>query len=166
MTDVMSSQKRSALMSRIRGRDTKPELQIRKALWHAGLRFRLNVRKLPGRPDIVLPRWSAVILVHGCFWHRHEGCPLFRLPSTRTEFWDAKLAANHERDDRTARSLQADGWRVLTIWECALRAAAVDAGCRCVRWVQTGAPAAEMIGENGRIVLRQSDSRAPDSAAC
>lgn len=154
MTDVMSPEKRSALMSRIRGRDTKPELQIRKALWHAGLRFRLDVRSLPGRPDIVLPKWNAVIFVHGCFWHRHEGCQLFRLPSTRASFWDAKLAANHERDERTTKSLQTDGWRVLTIWECALRSAAGDAGHQCVQWIRTGAVTAEMVGENGKVVLR------------
>lgn len=150
----MSPEKRSALMSRIRGRDTKPEIQIRKALWHAGLRFRLNVRDLPGRPDIVLPRWNAAIFVHGCFWHRHEGCPLFRLPSTRTSFWDTKLAANRNRDDQAARSLEATGWRVLTIWECALKASEGDTGSCCIHWVRAGLPRAEVAGENGRVALR------------
>lgn len=149
----MSPEKRSALMSRIRGRDTKPELQIRGALWHAGLRFRLNVQSLPGRPDIVLPRWRAVIFVHGCFWHRHEGCPLFRLPSTRTSFWDEKLAGNRTRDDRAASCLEASGWRVLTIWECALRASAVDAGRLCVEWVRDCYETAEITCRSREVTL-------------
>jgi DNA mismatch endonuclease (patch repair protein) len=150
----MSPEKRSALMSRIRGRDTKPELLIRKALWHAGLRLRLDVRSLPGRPDIVLPRWNAVIFVHGCFWHRHEGCPLFRLPLTRTSFWDTKLTTNRERDDQAARSLETIGWRVLTIWECALRTSEADAGSCCIHWVRAGFPTAEIVGEGDRVAIR------------
>lgn len=153
MADVMSPEKRSALMSRIRGRDTKPELQIRKALWHAGLRFRLDVRSLPGRPDIVLPRWRAVIFVHGCFWHRHEGCPLFRLPSTRTSFWDEKLARNRLRDDLAASRLASSGWRVLTIWECALKASAVDAGRLSVEWVRNCRGSAEIMGKDRKAAL-------------
>jgi DNA mismatch endonuclease (patch repair protein) len=153
MADVMSPEKRSALMSRIRGRDTKPELQIRKALWHAGLRFRLNVQSLPGRPDIVLPRWGAVIFVHGCFWHRHEGCPLFRLPSTRTSFWNEKLARNRVRDEQATSSLAAAGWRILTIWECALRASPAEAGRLCVGWVRNYCGDAEIAGKDREVIL-------------
>ena len=108
------------MMSRIRGKDTKPEILLRKALHAEGFRYRLHDRKLPGRPDIVLPRWKAVILVHGCFWHGHH-CHLFRLPGTRTEFWRAKISGNRDRDDRNRQALLDQGWRFLEVWECAMR---------------------------------------------
>lgn len=107
-------------MSGIPGKDTKPEILLRKALHAEGFRYRLHDRKLPGRPDIVLPRWKAVILVHGCFWHGHH-CHLFRLPGTRTEFWRAKISGNRDRDDRNRQALLAQGWRILEVWECAMR---------------------------------------------
>jgi len=118
--DPLTRAERSALMSRIRGADTKPELVVRSALHRAGFRFRLHGRSLPGRPDIVLPKYGTVIFVHGCFWHRH-GCRLASEPRTRRDFWRAKFAANVARDSRNARALRALGWRVLTVWECALR---------------------------------------------
>lgn len=154
MADIMSPGKRSALMARIRARDTGPELLIRRALWHAGLRFRLNVKSLPGRPDIVLPKWNAAIFVHGCFWHRHEGCPLFRLPATRTEFWDTKLAGNRERDIRVLSDLRSGGWRVLIVWECALRHETSDTCRFCVDWVRGGAGSAEITAVDGSVALR------------
>ena len=107
-------------MSRIRGTNTKPEVLVRSALHRAGFRFRLYTRALPGRPDIVLPKHGVVIFVHGCFWHRH-GCSLSSEPATRRRFWQAKFDANVARDRRNARALRALGWRVLTVWECALR---------------------------------------------
>ena len=107
-------------MSRVRGKDTKPELLIRKGMHAAGLRYRLHDRRLPGTPDLVFPGSRSVIFVHGCFWHGHD-CPLFRLPATRTEFWATKIAANQARDIRAVADLRAMGWRVLTIWECAVR---------------------------------------------
>ena len=107
-------------MSRIRGTDTRPEVLVRSALHRAGFRFRLYTRCLPGRPDIVLPKYGVVIFVHGCFWHRH-GCALSSEPATRRAFWQAKFDANVARDKRNARALRALGWRVLTVWECALR---------------------------------------------
>jgi DNA mismatch endonuclease (patch repair protein) len=107
-------------MSRIRGKDTKPEMLLRRGLHATGLRFRLHVPELPGKPDLVFPRHHAVILVHGCFWHGHN-CPLFKLPATRPEFWAAKITGNQERDQRAAKALQAAGWRVLTVWECSLK---------------------------------------------
>ena len=109
------------MMRGIRGSNTQPELQVRKALHARGFRYRLNAKELPGRPDIILPKWRAVIFVHGCFWHAHRGCRYFRIPATRTAFWEQKLAANAERDARQIEQLLAMGWRVLVVWECALR---------------------------------------------
>jgi DNA mismatch endonuclease (patch repair protein) len=120
VADTISKAARSALMARIRGKDTKPEVAVRSALHRAGFRFRLYARGLPGRPDIVLPKHGVVIFVHGCFWHRH-GCSLSSEPATRRRFWQAKFDANVARDRRNARALRALGWRVLTVWECALR---------------------------------------------
>jgi DNA mismatch endonuclease (patch repair protein) len=118
--DVLTLEQRRHNMSRIRGKDTKPEMLLRRGLHACGLRFRLHVRSLPGSPDLVFPRHRAVILVHGCFWHGHN-CPLFKLPATRPEFWAAKIAGNRTRDQRTAAALRAAGWRVLTVWECCLK---------------------------------------------
>lgn len=136
MVDVMSVEKRSALMSRIRAKNTHPEMQVRKFLWRQGFRYRLHSPSLPGRPDLVLPRWQAVVFVHGCYWHYHEGCPLFRLPATRADFWLAKLSANRERDERSLRGLRSDGWRVAVVWECALRVDAEDTGHRLASWLR------------------------------
>ena len=121
MTDIISRHERSALMARIRSRDTAPELTLRRHLHRAGFRFRLHQRNLPGRPDIVLARYRAAIFVHGCFWHGHAGCPLAYVPKTRTEFWREKFEVNQQRDDRQAHLLSLAGWRVLIVWECGLR---------------------------------------------
>lgn len=118
--DVHTPERRSHNMSRIRSRDTKPEMVLRRALHARGLRYRLHVRSLPGTPDLVFPRRRAVILVHGCFWHGHD-CPMFRLPGTRTDFWRQKINGNVARDRRSAGALAELGWRQLTVWECALR---------------------------------------------
>ena len=112
---------RSRMMASIRSRDTTPELKVRRALFARGFRYRVNVKKLPGSPDLVFPGRRAVVLVHGCFWHSHQGCHYFRLPKTRTEFWSAKLAANAARDARDVERLRALGWRVAVVWECATR---------------------------------------------
>ncbi|WP_311734425.1 very short patch repair endonuclease [Cupriavidus alkaliphilus] len=111
---------RSRNMRAIRHKDTAPELQIRRALHARGFRFTLHNRKLPGTPDLVLPKYSAVVFVHGCFWHGHH-CPMFRLPSTRTDFWKAKIDANVRRDVLANETLLKDGWRVATVWECSLK---------------------------------------------
>ena len=108
------------MMSGIRSKDTKPELLIRKGLHVRGFRFRLHDKHLPGKPDLVLPKYSAVIFVHGCFWHRHD-CHLFKWPKTRREFWHKKLLRNQEKDVESYASLKKDGWYILTIWECALK---------------------------------------------
>lgn len=118
--DVHTPEQRSRNMSRVRGRDTKPELLLRRGLHAEGLRYRLHAKDLPGRPDLVFPARRAAVQVQGCFWHGHA-CPMFRLPATRTEFWAAKIAGNRARDVRTAGDLRDAGWRVLTVWECAVR---------------------------------------------
>lgn len=107
-------------MSRIRGKDTRPEVQLRKLLHAAGYRFRLHVRKLPGKPDIVLKKYKTAIFVHGCFWHRHEGCAGATMPKTRTEFWTAKFHETVQRDQRKREELENAGWQVITVWECNL----------------------------------------------
>ncbi|WP_257254063.1 very short patch repair endonuclease, partial [Endozoicomonas sp. SESOKO3] len=119
MTDVHTPVIRSKNMRAIRNRNTKPEILVRKLLHSRGFRFRLNVKTLPAKPDIVFPKYRAVILVNGCFWHGHD-CPVFRWPKTRTEFWKEKITGNQQRDKRNLMNLQAAGWRVLTLWECAL----------------------------------------------
>src|SRR5580698_1338192 len=120
MVDVLPSEQRRLNMSRIKGRDTKPEKLLRSALHARGLRFRLHRRDLPGRPDVVFVRSKVVVFVHGCFWHEH-GCSYSKLPATRTAFWKAKLAGNKQRDARTLEDLRDTGWRVVVVWECALR---------------------------------------------
>ncbi|MBS4095923.1 MAG: DNA mismatch endonuclease Vsr [Sulfuricella sp.] len=122
MVDVVDSATRSRMMSGIRGRDTKPEILIRRLLHRQGFRFRLHVRDLPGKPDIVLPRYRAVVFVHGCFWHGHD-CPLFKWPGTRPDFWHEKIKRNQANDNRAKETLLANGWRVGVVWECALRGA-------------------------------------------
>lgn len=118
--DIVDPATRSRMMSGIRGKDTKPELRVRSLLHRAGFRFRLHVQELPGKPDIVLPKFHAIVFIHGCFWHGHS-CPLFRLPSTRQEFWQSKIEKNRWNDQRAISDLASLGWRVAIIWECALR---------------------------------------------
>ena len=150
MTDVHDPATRSRNMAAVRARDTKPELMIRRALHGAGLRYRLNVRDLPGNPDIVLPRYRAVVFVHGCFWHRHE-CDLFRWPESRTEFWRDKLNANAARDMKTAEALEKAGWRQAVIWECALKGRKKrdfqDTMQRLIAWIRSGEQAITIGGE-------------------
>ena len=105
-------------MSRIRGKDTAPELIVRRAIWSEGFRYRLHDKQLPGQPDLVFPHLRTVILVHGCFWHAHEGCRNFRLPKTRTDWWEQKLMGNRARDEQVRKALEAAGWKVMVIWEC------------------------------------------------
>lgn len=113
-------------MARIRVKDTKPEMLVRKALFAAGFRFRLHRTDLPGAPDIVLPGRKLAIFVHGCFWHWHKACRFFKLPTSNTEFWRTKLERNVERDTRCILALRAAGWRVLVVWECATRDKTVE----------------------------------------
>ena len=125
MTDVHSAEARSRNMAAIRGKDTKPEILIRHALFSRGYRYRLHCAELPGKPDVVLPKYRAVIQVQGCFWHRHD-CRFFKWPATRPEFWRTKIEGNVARDQRALFQLKMQEWRVLIIWECALKKTSSD----------------------------------------
>jgi DNA mismatch endonuclease, patch repair protein len=120
MVDVVDTKTRSRMMSGIKSKNTRPELLIRKALFDKGFRYRLHAQYLPGKPDLVLPNYNAVIFIHGCFWHGHD-CHLFKWPSTRPDFWKSKINRNQEVDIRAYKNLIKDGWYILTIWECALK---------------------------------------------
>jgi DNA mismatch endonuclease, patch repair protein len=120
MVDIVDSATRSRIMSKIRSKNTKPEVKLRKALFALGLRYRLHVKNLPGKPDIILPKYNAVIFLNGCFWHGHD-CHLFKTPETRIEFWKNKLQRNREKDSENNESLRKIGWRIMTIWECSFR---------------------------------------------
>ena len=136
---------RSEMMSRIGARDTAPEMAIRKALHRAGYRFRLHRKDLPGRPDLVLPKHHAVIFVHGCFWHGHEGCRDFRFPKTNVAFWQNKIGRNIERDREALMKLASLGWRTLVVWECATGAKQLEkTASEIASWLQEQKPADEI----------------------
>ena len=120
MSDSISPEHRSWNMSRIRGKDTKIEVKVRKYLFSKGYRFRKNDKRYPGKPDVVLPKYHTVIFVNGCFWHQHEGCKNATMPKTRTDFWKEKLGRNVANDRKNVHLLEEDGWRVITLWECEL----------------------------------------------
>lgn len=151
MPDVVAPAVRSRMMAGIRGKDTKPELVLRRGLHRMGFRFRLHPKELPGRPDMVFPGRRAVILAHGCFWHGHD-CPLFRWPGTRQDFWRTKIEGNRARDSMVVQTLGNAGWRVLTVWECALRGAGrlelpavLEA---CAAWLRSTEPCGEIRGKS------------------
>lgn len=144
--DVFDPAKRSEVMARVRGKDTKPELTVRRHLHASGLRFRLHKIGLPGRPDIVFPSRRIVVFVHGCFWHGHEGCKRATIPATRPEFWRSKIEANRERDFRVTAQLEALGWIVRTVWECGITPEALDKLAEEIR----EAPRQGGGGEEGR----------------
>ena len=121
MADVHSKETRSYNMSRIRSKDTKPEMLVRKFLHKNGFRYRLHVKNLPGKPDIVLPKYKTVIFIHGCFWHGHEGCKKAALPTTRREWWTAKINSNIKNDEISTTILIKNGWNVLIVWTCDLQ---------------------------------------------
>lgn len=125
MTDVVDSKTRSRMMAGIKGKNTRPEILVRSALHRQGFRFKLHDKTLPGKPDLVLPKYKAIINIHGCFWHGHD-CKFFKVPSTRTAFWLAKINGNKSRDGLQKEALLKQGWRVLTVWECALRGKKAD----------------------------------------
>jgi DNA mismatch endonuclease, patch repair protein len=149
MTDIVDRATRSRMMSGIRARNTKPEVRIRSLLHRAGFRFRIHVSDLPGKPDVVLPRFRAIIMIHGCFWHWH-GCHLFKLPSTRQDFWETKIRRNRDNDRRVESALHDAGWRVATIWECAMKGPGrlddADLQQQIASWLQSRSELLEIPG--------------------
>lgn len=136
MADIVDANTRSRMMASIRNKNTQPELLLRSALHDAGLRYRLHGAKLPGKPDLVFAKHQAVVFVHGCFWHRHRDCRFATTPATRPEFWTTKFSANIERDKRNVAALLEIGWRIATVWECALKGSDVIRVAEVVaRWL-------------------------------
>lgn len=121
MVDKFSKETRSYVMSQVKGKDTKPEILVRKYLFSKGLRFRKNDKRYPGTPDIVLPKYRTVVFVNGCFWHFHEGCKYASIPKSNVDFWEKKLFRNRERDKHNQKELESMGWTVITVWECKLK---------------------------------------------
>lgn len=121
MVDRLTPEHRSWLMSRVRGKNTAPEMRVRRAAYKLGLRFRLHRADLPGKPDLVFPKYRVALFVHGCFWHRHPGCAKATTPKSRTQYWEEKFIANRKRDVDTAETLRKDGWKVVIVWECETR---------------------------------------------
>jgi DNA mismatch endonuclease (patch repair protein) len=157
MVDIVDKITRSRMMAGIRGKNTKPELGLRGALHRLGFRFRLHVARLPGRPDIVLPKHRAIIQVHGCFWHRHKDCALTTNPSSNIAFWRKKFRDSVARDKRSSEALQDLGWRVLIVWECALRNATADeAAGKARRWLISNRKYREI---GSKPVSRRASSR-------
>ena len=146
MVDVVSPADRSRMMAGIKGKNSQPELLIRRLLFASGYRFRLHRRDLPGTPDIVMPGRKVAIFVHGCFWHLHQGCRYAKMPATRPDFWKAKLEANVERDHHAVEKLKALSWRVLCVWECAMRDAEIAAGLQVAMgsWIESSEPLGEI----------------------
>jgi DNA mismatch endonuclease, patch repair protein len=126
MADVHSKETRSYNMSRIRSKDTKPEILVRKFLHKNGFRYRLHVKDMPGKPDMVLPKYKTVVFIHGCFWHGHDGCKYYVVPKTRTEWWLNKINGNINNDTKAEQTLKALGWNIIKIWECELKKATVE----------------------------------------
>jgi DNA mismatch endonuclease, patch repair protein len=124
--DVHNKNTRSYNMSRIKGKNTKPEMLVRKFLFAHGFRYRLNVKTLPGKPDIVLPKYKTAIFINGCFWHGHKGCKYFVVPKTRTEWWLNKIKGTQKRDREAEIQLNVQGWKVITLWECQLKNKSID----------------------------------------
>lgn len=148
MVDVVLPEDRSRMMAGIKGKNSRPELLVRRLLFASGYRFRLHRRDLPGSPDVVMAGRMVAIFVHGCFWHMHQNCRYAKLPATRPDFWKAKLLANVKRDRLVIEALNAMGWRVLCVWECATRQAKTDNGLQnALRlWIEGDSPFGEVSG--------------------
>lgn len=147
MTDVHSPDIRSKNMRAIHSKNTQPEIIVRRFLHAAGFRYRLHDSSLPGKPDIVLPKYRAVVMIHGCFWHGHD-CRFFKLPSTRTEFWREKIEKNRLNDNKVLKALAASGWRVAVVWECSVRGKQLESSaspaCRLSAWLKSSSVALEL----------------------
>ena len=150
MPDRLTKEQRHNVMSSVHNKNTKPELLLRHSLWHLGFRYRVNDKRLPGSPDIVLPKYRTVIFVHGCFWHGHKDCKNYTVPKTNTDFWTAKIARNQQRDQDTWRQLEAKGWSVIIVWECELKKQ---------RMQETVEATASAIRKNGEILRSAQDVR-------
>lgn len=150
MSDVLTPDQRHRNMAAIHSASTKPELKLRQALWRLGFRYRVNDKRLPGKPDIVLPKYRTVIFIHGCFWHGHKDCKFYTVPKTNTEFWTAKVARNQERDQEVWRQLEAKGWSVIIVWECQLKKAV---------WEETLHSVEEEIRTNGALYQKAKEDR-------
>ena len=150
MSDNHTPEQRHRNMAAVHSASTKPEMKLRRALWRQGLRYRVNDKRLPGKPDIVLPKYHTVVFVHGCFWHGHKDCKYYTVPETNKEFWVAKVARNQERDQEVWRKLEAKGWSVVIVWECQLKKANLDA---------TVARVAEEVVRNGKAYRAAQEER-------
>lgn len=159
--DTIGKAERSRVMSRIRGRNTGPEMAVRRALFDAGLRYRLHRRDLPGSPDIVMAGRRIAIFVHGCFWHRHRGCSYATQPKTNAAFWKSKLRRNQERDQSAVKQLRDNGWRVLTVWECSIKRRVSEETLqeRLVDWVNGGLCVGDIAGVSGGDITKQRGSK-------
>jgi DNA mismatch endonuclease (patch repair protein) len=154
MADIVDKATRSRMMSGIRAKHTRPEILVRKGLFSRGFRYRIHARRLPGKPDVVLPKYKAVILIHGCFWHKHN-CHLFKMPSTNRPFWKKKFEANRNNDKAAVAALRKQGWRVLSIWECSLKGKSrlpedilLD---KIEKWIRSDRLKMEITGDKRRI---------------
>ncbi|MCR5827242.1 MAG: very short patch repair endonuclease [Bacteroidales bacterium] len=150
MSDIHTPDQRHRNMAAIHSASTKPELRLRHSLWHHGFRYLVNDKRLPGSPDIILPKYRTAIFVHGCFWHGHQGCRHYTIPKTNTDFWRAKVARNQERDQKVWRQLETKGWFVIIVWECQLKKAKLQETIEAV--------AAE-IRQNGEKYLQERENR-------
>lgn len=153
MADVVDAATRSRMMAGIKGKNTSPELVIRRHLHRRGFRFKLHPRTLPGKPDIILPRYKAAILVHGCFWHRHCGCRYATSPKTRPDFWEAKFASNIRRDADNEAKLRDAGWRIARVWECAVRRDPEAVTHQLSVWLPTQSPVIDIGAKDGLTVV-------------
>lgn len=159
MVDIVDAPTRSRMMSGIRGRNTRPELALRRALHRLGVRYRLHVRSLPGKPDMVFPKSNAVLFVHGCFWHQHPGCRYSTTPATRREFWQEKFKQNDDRDRRVKRELRERGWRVATVWECAIKMEGEESAAKKVLdWLNSAKPTIEIPVSGSDLAPSRSPS--------
>jgi DNA mismatch endonuclease (patch repair protein) len=172
MVDIVSSETRSRMMSGIRGKNTKPEILIRKVLFAQGFRYRIHDKNLPGKPDLVLPKYKAVIFIQGCFWHLHD-CHLFKWPKSREDFWREKIESNKARDVKVIRDITASGWRILIIWECALkgktRRSLEELSDMVVDWIRSDTPYLEVAGcelTDSRTTKTDNDKRRCTETVC